>query len=237
MEQAPEQQPEIITPTEVEVLDREGRPVGAPRPRQRISAPVTFAIIAANVAIFLYYNVRTGLPPDYLIYYPGGGQSFPQMLTYMFVHANLSHILFNLIVILSFGVVVERMYGPLRYLLIYIVSGVVAALAQTLLVDNAALLGASGAATAILAVFVRHFPKARVLFFFVLPLPAWVALIVIIVINVYGGLTGGVEGSVLLERNVGYIPHLAGLATGLLLSLLMIPPGKGRRWVIRSRLP
>jgi membrane associated rhomboid family serine protease len=202
-----------------------------------ISATVTFSMIAVNVLVYLLYNARTGLPPDFMIYYPAGGQSFPQVLTYMFVHAGISHILFNMIVILSFGVVIEKVYGPWRYLCIYVVSGVAAALSQTLLVHDAALLGASGAATAILAVFVRHFPRARVLFFSVLPLPAWVALIVIIAINVYGGLTGGVEGSILLERNVGYIPHLAGLATGLLLSVLMIPPGKGRRWVIRSRLP
>src|SRR5690606_32690376 len=123
-----------------------------------------------NILVFLIYNARTDVPPVQYAYYPAGGQVFPQILTYMFVHGNATHIMVNMLAIFSFGMVVEQIYGSTRYLLIYLVTGMIAAVSQTLVVDNAALIGASGAATAILGIFVRHFPRAKVLFFFFLPM-------------------------------------------------------------------
>jgi membrane associated rhomboid family serine protease len=237
VDQPTEQQGTVITASDVEVLDQHGRPVAEKRRSREHGAPVTIGIIALNILVFLVYNARTDVPPVQYAYFPAGGQTFPQVLTYMFVHGSATHIMVNLLAIFSFGMVVEQIYGSTRYLLIYLVTGMIAAVSQTLLVDNAALIGASGAATAILGIFVRHFPRAKVLFFFFLPMPAWVAVIVIIAVNVYGGLTGGIPGSVIVEPNIGYIPHLAGLFSGVLLSLLLIPPRRGWRFVVRSRRP
>jgi len=238
---------EVIRPEQVELLDADGQPLPEQAPPRDILAdvwgfirrtPVTSAVIALNIAIYLIFNVQLHKLPDKLIFSPPDGQIFPQIITYMFAHANGMHIGFNVIVILSFGWVVERIYGPWRYSVIYFVGGILAALAQYLVYPEAALLGASGAASAVLAVFVRHFPNARVYLFMVVPVPAWLAIFAIIAMNVYGGITGGIQGSVVLEPNIGYIPHLAGLLAGILLSLLLLPPKRGaQRWVLRSRRP
>ncbi len=55
-----------------------------------------------------------------------------QLVTYMFMHANLTHILFNMFALWMFGSVIENYWGPKRYMLYYFVTGIGAALIQML---------------------------------------------------------------------------------------------------------
>jgi membrane associated rhomboid family serine protease len=244
VDQAPEQQPEVIRTGEVEVLGSGGQQVEAgssEEPQGKRSfldtlktlsqeAPVTLSLLALNILVYLVYNVRLGEPPVQWAYFPAGGQAFPQILTYMFVHGNFTHILVNSMVVFSFGVVVERIYGSLRYTIFYLLAGILAAYAQTIFVHDASLIGASGAASALIAVFVRFFPRERIYLLF-MPMPAWIAALVIIGINVLGQVTGGVRGSFFLEPNIGYLPHLAGIAAGLIWSLAVKPTSDGLRFI------
>jgi len=63
---------------------------------------------------------------DYLAFYFPGSESFKpfQFLTYMFMHADFSHIFFNMFAVWMFGRVLEEVWGPKRFLIFYLVTGI-----------------------------------------------------------------------------------------------------------------
>ena len=112
--------------------------------------PVTQGIIIANVLIFL---LELTLGNDSLIsvfaLWPLGSQFQPwQMVTYAFLHGNVTHLLFNMFAVYMFGADMERAWGGRRYLIYYLVCAVAAALTQLLVSSITGAqypLGASGA--------------------------------------------------------------------------------------------
>ena len=84
--------------------------------------------------------------------------SLTRLLASMFVHANIAHIAFNLVALAYLGVYAERAIGVPRYVLIYLTSGVVAALFHGAIASyilhngNVALIGASGAISGVLGI-------------------------------------------------------------------------------------
>ena len=80
-----------------------------------------------------------------------------QFVTYMFLHANLTHIFFNMFALWMFGCDVERAWGPRKYLLYYFVCGIGAGLCQELVqyvtMGYSITIGASGAVYAVLLAF------------------------------------------------------------------------------------
>jgi membrane associated rhomboid family serine protease len=141
---------------------------------------VTVAIIAANFAVWLLYEL-----PDLdssvhqASFYPctvDGSCSGPEpwgvsWFTSMFMHGSWDHILGNMLFLAVFGKNVEDAFGHLRYLVFYIAGGFVATMTQTamtLLAGTAAdaqvpNLGASGAIAAVLGAYFVLFPSSRVL--------------------------------------------------------------------------
>jgi membrane associated rhomboid family serine protease len=135
----------------------------------------------------------------------------------------LNHILFNMAGLWFLGRSVEAVYGPKEILRFYLVAIVLGTLAQAL--REYAMnpggpwvpcLGASGAVTAVIVLFIFHFPKQTLLLFFVLPVPAWVVGILIIGMNILGA--GGVylplDGDQQRAARVAYDVHLVGAAFG-----------------------
>ncbi len=101
------------------------------------STPVTLNLIIINVLFFLATFVlgRMGVDLDSLLgmHYWEADSFHPwQMITYMFMHANLSHIFFNMFSLYMFGRLLEMVWGGGRYLLYYLVTGVGAAITQQL---------------------------------------------------------------------------------------------------------
>ena len=84
--------------------------------------------------------------------------SLTRLFASMFVHANIAHIAFNLVALAYLGVYAERAIGVPRYVLVYIASGVVAALFHGAIASyilhngNVALIGASGAISGVLGI-------------------------------------------------------------------------------------
>jgi membrane associated rhomboid family serine protease len=134
----------------------------------------------------------------------------------------LFHLLINMIVLTSFGPPLERLMGPWRFLAFYLAAGAVGSLAHALvsnfLLDRPAqaALGASSALAGVLLLFALVFPRARVLFFFVLPLPAIAAALIFIGLDIWG-LFAQVEGGGL---PIGHGAHLGGALTGIVFYLL-----------------
>ena len=193
------------------------RSLGLPR----VLAPVSISILVACVAVFLRYNVLWGDIPLELTLSPGNGYLLPGLITHMFTHANALHLLFNMLLLLFLGVWVESIYGPWRYTVLYLGAGVFAALAQTYAMPYVHLIGASGALSGVMAVFIRHFPHARLYLWGVLAIPAWLLGLLWVLYNIIGADWG--------RGTTGFVAHLGGFAAGIVLSLVLIPPRFQRR--------
>ncbi|HEY8995512.1 MAG TPA: rhomboid family intramembrane serine protease [Lacunisphaera sp.] len=90
-----------------------------------------FVNIAVFVAGLVLPHGREALITAGAFWYPANGHFEPwQAVTYMFLHANFSHIFFNMFALVSFGTILEREWGAGRFLIFYFVCGVGAGLIQ-----------------------------------------------------------------------------------------------------------
>jgi membrane associated rhomboid family serine protease len=140
-----------------------------------------------------------------------------QLLTYGFVHdpTSIMHILFNMFGLWMFGRDVENIYGKSEfyrlYLSLIVLSGLSWIILNIALHEHApGVYGASGAVVGITMIYILHFPNRIFLLFFAIPMPAWVAGIVFIALDVAGA-TGRFQ---LTDKNVANTAHLAGAAFG-----------------------
>lgn len=178
-------------------------------------------ILAVNVAIFalwLWSSPTEGpMAEHFLVSWSHLARGRVWVLvTAVFSHSLLFHLLINMIVLLSFGPPLERLMGSGRFLLFYLAAGAVGSLSHAvtsafLIGEPArAALGASSALAGMLLLFSLAFPKARVLLFFVIPLPAIVAALAFVAVDVWG-LVSQIEGAGL---PIGHGAHLGGALTG-----------------------
>jgi membrane associated rhomboid family serine protease len=145
------------------------------------------------------------------------------IFTAMFLHAGWFHIVGNMLFLWIFGNNVEDAMGRWRYLLFYLLAGVVATYALTLFTASSTevLFGASGAIAGVLGGYILLHPRARVLtliflFLFVtlIELPALVVLGVWFILQALPGI-GGVSIPLLTSAGVAYLAHVGGFLFGL----------------------
>jgi|ERR1700722_18832937 membrane associated rhomboid family serine protease len=212
---------------------------------------VNYAIIAANVAVFVL-KLQGAVTDDELAFVPARLFSDPlvgieTMFTAMFMHAGFGHIAGNMLYLWIFGDNVEDAMGHLRYLAFYLVGGVCAAAAQTFVSPNVPMLGASGAISAVLAAYAFLYPRAPVTvlnpvfilwFFFGLFLnfPAWLVIGLFFVVNLWSALTMSAQGG------VAFMAHVGGFVAGALLYRAFLGGGQAlddyarwQRWAQRRR--
>ncbi len=201
-----------------------------------IKPRVTQALIAVNIAVFVYSNlILKGAAHNQFIFdwalIPFRlhfGARYDTLITAMFLHGGWLHIGGNVLFLWIFGDNVEARLGPWRYLGFYLLCGIIAGYAQYLHdpLGRYTVIGASGAIAGILGAYLRLYPKARVdvFFFFVIfwktiPIPAWVVLGAWIGFQLY-------DGVLYPNTNdpVAYWEHIGGFAAGLILSLLAKRP-------------
>jgi membrane associated rhomboid family serine protease len=218
----------------------------------------TYLFLGANILVFLYQlslgpqvetfirscaftpaELVTGrdLPPPACVQPP-----YLTILTSMFMHGGLLHIASNMLYLWIFGNNVEDSMGTLRYLVFYLVCGVVAALTQTFVMvtftpQDAAIpnLGASGAVAGVLGAYLVLFPHARVrtlvilgFFISVTYVPALILLGLWFVLQFFQGL-GAVGGQA--TGGVAVWAHIGGFVAGVLLVKLFSSGQRGRRAV------
>jgi membrane associated rhomboid family serine protease len=135
----------------------------------------------------------------------------------MFVHANIGHILGNMLFLWVFGDNVEDAMGSARYLGFYIACGVIAALTFSAMVPTgqSPLIGASGAISGVAAGYLLLYPKARIWGFVFIPwlplhIPAYWFVGIWIFFQLLSALLS--EGS-----DIGWWAHLGGIGAGCLL--------------------
>ncbi len=209
------------------------------------TTPVVLNLIIINVLVYFAQMAFGGNAPlntvnDLFALHHYKSEVFRpyQVVTHMFMHGGFFHLLFNMLGLWMFGSVVERVWGPKRFLIFYLICGVVAALTQmgsyafdyweidhTLISAElnaqyqqamriGCTVGASGAIMGVLAAFGYLFPNTEL---FIMPIPfpvkaKW-AIIGIIALDVFGGVSR-VPGD-----NIAHFAHVGGALTGLLLVL------------------
>lgn len=183
--------------------------------------PAVKYIIWANVAgfgltwLFPTLTIVLGLVPQ-AVY---GRLWLWQPATYMFVHGDLMHILFNMLGVWMFGVELERTWGTRFFVRYYAVAGLGAAgttLAWSLLpmdvssqIYYAVTFGASGALYGLLMAFALYYPDRPILMFLLFPIPAKYFVLIIggAAFMASAGSGGG---------GVAHTAHLGGLVVGYL---------------------
>jgi membrane associated rhomboid family serine protease len=148
----------------------------------RTAPVVTWAIVAANVLVFLYQLTLSqegtlqlfylfGIVPARItqpgwaasVGFPGGAAL--SFVTSMFLHGGLLHVLSNMWSLWIFGDNVEDRMGRFRYLLFYVACGLLAGVAHAVTNPTSTIptVGASGAIAGVLGAYLRWYPHARVL--------------------------------------------------------------------------
>ncbi|WP_132057443.1 rhomboid family intramembrane serine protease [Halorussus amylolyticus] len=136
--------------------------------------------------------------------------------TSIFSHSPTSffHILFNSIVLYFFGPVVERRIGSKKFAALFLIAGAAAGLAQVgvalLMGESSGVLGASGAAAAVMGVLTVLNPKLTIYIYFIIPMPLWLATTLFVGYSAFVSAAGGIGAG-----GVAQLAHLAGVAIGL----------------------
>jgi membrane associated rhomboid family serine protease len=160
------------------------------------------------------------------------------LLTSMFMHGGWLHILGNMLFLWIFGNNVEDSMGRLRFVVFYLLCGILASLAQVAVDPSSGVpnIGASGAIAGVLGGYILLYPRARVLtavvlivFFTFIEVPAYFMLGVWFLLQVLDGSTalGGDPSG-----GVAYFAHIGGFVAGVVLIKLFarrragVPPGQ-----------
>jgi membrane associated rhomboid family serine protease len=219
---------------------------------------VTLAIIGLNVLIWLVVEgagsalalaravcdlglipgeLTLALPPgtrfpmgDGLVCVTDPGRQVSHVFTSMFLHGSWMHLIGNMWFLWVFGDNIEDSMGHLRFLIFYLLSGVVAALFQVFAnpASGIPMVGASGAVSGVMGAYLVLYPRVRVFalviigfFFTSIALPAWTMLLYWAAIQFISGLFG-----LLAEERggVAFWAHVGGFVAGLALIKLFARP-------------
>lgn len=178
---------------------------------------VTYSIILLNIIVFMLslldYNMIINYFANYYINVKNG--QIYRLLTACFVHANFLHIFFNMYALYYIGPMVEKYYGKLKYLLIYLGSGIMGSLFSVVLSNNVSI-GASGAIFGLFGSMLYFGYKYRA------TLDGFVrsGIIPVLFINLILGF---------IVPNIDVYGHIGGLIGGLLLSYILGVYRKGKK--------
>jgi membrane associated rhomboid family serine protease len=140
------------------------------------------------------------------------------LITSVFSHNMLFHLLINMFVLRSFGPILEKVLGAKSFLQFYFIAGIISSLSHAVVSNyimnspDLPALGASGAIAGIILVFSLLFPKERLLLFGIIPLPAIFGAIAFVGLDIWGLLAQSQGGGL----PIGHGAHLGGAFTGVI---------------------
>jgi membrane associated rhomboid family serine protease len=203
----------------------------------RMFPPVVKGLLIANISIFILQQFFFGAMTlngasinDWFIQYfalwPFNFQNFIafsadnhfypwQLITYQFMHGDIGHIFMNMFALWMFGNELENTWGPKRFLLYYILTGIGAAIihmAVTSIMGNGFLytVGASGSVYGILLAYGMTFPNRPIFMFpLFIPIQAKYFVMIYAAISLLNGFTS--------NDNIAHFAHLGGALTGFLM--------------------
>ncbi len=164
-------------------------------------------ILIITIVIFILQMILGSSFTENFILLSGQAMVQPWMFfTYMFFHADLVHLFFNMFGLYMFGSLVEKRIGSSKFLFLYLGSGIFAALLGYFVYDAA--LGASAAVVASVAAAIAFFPNSQILFWGIIPMRMWQFGVLFILIELYS--------SVFVNSNIGNFAHIIGFIIGFL---------------------
>jgi membrane associated rhomboid family serine protease len=202
------------------------------RPFRYSNRNLAIWLIAINVLVFalenLFPHVENYLAMTPIVVLAG---AYWQPFTYMFAHANLTHLLVNMLGLLFFGTAVEKEMGSKEFILYYLLTGFLAGLfsfAAYLFLGGAyvSMLGASGAVFAVLLAFATLEPNAQILIWGIIPMRAPIMVLGYTGIELLSQVFGSQSG-------VAHLTHLFGFAFGWLYFLARFGVNPWRRFFPR----
>ncbi|RLJ00366.1 MAG: hypothetical protein DRP03_00540 [Candidatus Aenigmatarchaeota archaeon] len=178
---------------------------------------ITNKIILVNIAVFLAQIVFPEITPM-LAFIPSIAiaSAYWQFVTYMFMHAGIGHILINMFILYIFGNPVERALGAKNFVLLYFLSGIGSAIFYMLIagISSVSMVGASGAVFGILTAYAFIYPKSIVIIFPGIPMPAYLLIIVLFLVETFFGITGS-------EPGIANFGHVGGILTSAIIMIYL----------------
>lgn len=200
------------------------------------SLSITTKLVILNIVFFIGFYILLSLigatPENYALLLRNtaiqpmsilGGSKIWTIITHMFMHANISHLFVNMLSLMFIGNFVEKLLGRKRFIWMYLIGGLTSALFFVVLagfLGNTELgarlfgspltyaVGASGAIFALGGLLAMLTPKLKVLVFFVIPMPMWMAMTFFMGVFWMVTFVGGLP--------IGNAAHLGGLIAGLI---------------------
>ncbi len=171
--------------------------------------PVVRALLIANIGAF-FLQTMSPLLANFLVFVPAYTLVRPwTVITYMFLHGGLMHLLFNMLGLYFFGPQVEAMIGSKRFTILYFLSGLTGAAASFIFSFASPIIGASAGVFGVMMGFAHFWPHTPIHIWGIIPVPARLLVIITTVIAVYSGYTGRGGG-------VAHFAHLGGYAGAFL---------------------
>ena len=177
---------------------------------------ITLLLVILNIAVFLYTAPNLNYYVDQYGFRPSSflGGKYYIIVTSLFLHANITHIVSNMLFLFLLGPSVEKSVGGLKYLLIYFLGGMIANLAMFIpfiySLDSIGI-GASGAISALIGLGTFVCPGKIVISQFLIPLP-------FVVIGAFYFLSNAMN--LFTPSQIGYPVHVLGLIIGAIFGLL-----------------
>jgi len=211
-------------------------PLGDDNSSRRTVPLVTYALIALNVLFFFVelsagdaFIMKWAFVPARFLANPAG--DFLTIFSSMFMHAGWLHLGGNMLYLWIFGDNVEDRFGPLKFLIFYLLCGIAATFSQMAfsMGSNVPNLGASGAIAGVLGSYILMFPQERVRVLVGRVVTAVPALIVIglwFLLQFFSGfasITGAADSG-----GVAYMAHVGGFVAGFVLTFLLRGNSSGR---------
>ncbi|MEM8585814.1 MAG: rhomboid family intramembrane serine protease [Bacteroidota bacterium] len=207
-------------------------PIGDDQVRGGYSPHLAYGLIVVNVIIFIYQSTLTSPEINSFLTTYGAipieitnGQDHFTLLTSMFLHGGLMHLVGNMLLLWIFADNVEASVGSVVFLVVYLVSGLAAHAGQILINPESTvpMVGASGALAGIMGAYLIMFPRSKVrgyLFVFRVAVPAFLFLFFWIAQQSYMGYTQLQSG----PNNAGGVAwwaHVGGFLFGVIAGLVI----------------
>jgi membrane associated rhomboid family serine protease len=165
--------------------------------------PLVRILLFANIGVFFLQNTTDWITAA-MIFVPRAILFRPwTIITYMFLHAGMMHLVFNMLGLFFFGPRVEERLGSRSFLNLYLISGITGALLSLITSPSAAVLGASGAVFGVMLAFAYFWPDLPIHIWGIIPIPARMLVIITTVLSLWSGLGG-------VRSNVAHFAHLGG---------------------------
>jgi membrane associated rhomboid family serine protease len=211
---------------------------------------VNYIIIAINIFVFIYeLSLGAGLNIFFLeygfipkkIFMPHNvvtlSEKIIPLFTSMFLHGNLFHLLSNMYFLFIFGDNVEDRFGHFKYIIYYLLFGLIAIFTQTLLFPEAEIptIGASGAVAGIMGAYLIMFPHAYIrtlliiiIYITIVDIPAVIFLGLWFFIQFINGTLQSMAG---LQGGVAWWAHIGGFVVGILFGSYYIKKRGSRKFI------